>query len=122
MKPQRPVSQTLEIYCSNPNCNVREIRVQTKTYGDGDESDPQIWHCPGCGRKAEVHWQHTAKQQRDHDLKDSISFVNIALWQREQRQKDIPEDVLIALPFNVICLETLPDSWHSQECSEEKTP
>lgn len=95
-----------QIYCENSNCNVREVEVLTKDHGD--QPEPLVWSCPGCGMLAKLHWRRTLLQHSEIELNVSIGRVNAALYGR-----DYPED--IGVPASVAMLKSLPEAWKAQK-------
>lgn len=94
-----------QIYCDNPECNVRQVEIRTKDY---DQPDPEIWSCPACGKHAKINWRGTVEERQRHELALAIGRVNAALYQR-----DMP-DKLAVVPMNVLALDELPAHWKAQ--------
>jgi hypothetical protein len=90
-----------EIYCQDPDCNVRHSTVVTKKVDDAPE--PRAWKCPGCGKRAKVHWRKTGAAYAAEKLKGSIGAVNAALYQRDHGG--------LGVPLALMCLSELPAEW-----------
>jgi hypothetical protein len=101
-----------EIYCHNPECNVRQVRIRTKDY---DQPDPKAWFCPACSKHTTtINWRRTGEEHEQHELRWAISRVNMALYTREMPDEGLPVDVMI--------FEELPSDWKSHRSMAKKSP
>lgn len=94
------MSYVTQIYCENPQCNVRQSEIVTKDLGVAPE--PESWRCPACGQKAKVHWRRDMPHHHKIELANALGRVNAALYRRDNGP---------AYPLSVAALAELPDAW-----------
>jgi hypothetical protein len=90
----------LELYCSNPQCDVREVTMIIKEYEAPDT--PSSLTCPSCRQQLKCHHVLTAIEQRKREQRMARLSVNQQILESEVRAKAIAEgrgEAPIAFPL-----------------------
>jgi hypothetical protein len=92
-------------YCENAGCDVREVEISVKEYG---ETSVREARCPACGEPLNIHGVATLAEAEVEAEREARRSVNAQLYvERERRRLGAAP---IAIPIEVVLDDSLPEA------------